>query len=191
MNDIEIEIQVNIENNKPLLDFLEKNAEFKSEKHQVDEYFSPTHRDFLAVRPIKEWLRLRNAGRNHSITYKNWHFDKNGKSHYCDEFETKIEDLNQVKKILSVLNFKPIVKVDKIRKSWIHKDYEISLDLIKGLGSFVEIEYINKAEKVNPDKITEAMINFLKDIGCGKIKRNYVGYPFQLLFPEEVKYEEL
>jgi len=34
------------------------------------------------------------------------------------------------------------------------------------------------------------MIKFLKNIGCGKIKRNYVGYPFQLLFPSEVKLEE-
>jgi len=34
------------------------------------------------------------------------------------------------------------------------------------------------------------MVNFLKSIGCGKIERNYVGYLFQLLFPEEVKFEE-
>jgi len=28
-------------------------------------------------------------------------------------------------------------------------------------------------------------------LGCGEIKRNYVGYPFQLLFPDEVKYDVL
>ena len=61
MNNIEIEIQVNIENSKPLIEFLEKNAEFKLEEHQIDEYFSPAHRDFVAVRPVNEWLRLRNS----------------------------------------------------------------------------------------------------------------------------------
>jgi len=190
MNGVEIEIQVNIENSKPLIEFLEKNAEFKSEEHQIDEYFSPTHRDFVAVRPVNEWLRLRNSNGKYSINYKNWHREKNGKSHYCDEYETEMEDFAQLKNILNVLNFKSLVKVDKVRKIWIHKDYEIAVDFVKGLGDFVEIEYIGKNEKVNPKEITEEMIKFLKNIGCGKIKRNYVGYPFQLLFPTEVKFEE-
>jgi adenylate cyclase class 2 len=190
MNNIEIEIQVNIENSKPLIEFLEKNGQFRVEKRQIDEYFSPIHRSFVEVRPIKEWLRLRDSDGKYSINYKNFHFDSDGKSQYCDEYETKIEDLAKLRKILDVLNFKSLVKVDKKRKTWEYKDYEIDLDSIKGLGNFVEIEYIGKDEKVNPEKITAEMINFLKGIGCGKIKRNYVGYPFQLLFPEEVKFEE-
>ena len=55
---------------------------------------------------------------------------------------------------------------------------------------FVEIEYIGKDEEVDPKKVTREMVDFLKNIGCGKIQINYVGYPFQLLFPEEVKFEE-
>ena len=190
MKNVEIEIQVNIENSKPLVEFLEKNAEFKSEKHQVDEYFSPTHRNFIEVRPVKEWLRLRDSGGKYSINYKNWHYDENGKSNYCDEYETKVEDLSQIKKILDTLNFKSIVKVDKLRKTWMYKDYEVAVDSVKELGDFVEIEYIGKDETVNPKKITQEMIYFLKGLACGKIKRNYVGYPFQLLFPKEVKFEE-
>ena len=190
ITNIEIEIQVSIENSKPLIEFLEKEADFKSEKHQIDEYFSPIHRNFIEVRPVKEWLRLRDSSGKYSITYKNWHYDEKGKSHYCDEYETKMEYLTQLKKILDVLNFKSIVKVDKLRKTWIYKNYEIAVDSVKGLGDFVEIEYIGKDDKVDPKKITEEMINFLKNIGCGQIKRNYVGYPFQLLFPEEVKFEE-
>ena len=190
MKNVEIEIQVNIENSDPLIDFLEKNAKFKVKNHQVDEYFSPAHRDFVAVRPVNEWLRLRNSNGKYSINYKNWHREKNGKSHYCDEYETEIEDLFQFKNILNILNFRSLVKVDKVRKIWTYKNCEIAVDSVKGLGDFVEIEYIGKNEKVNPEEITEEMIKFLKNIGCGKIKRNYVGYPFQLLFPSEVKLEE-
>ncbi len=190
MNNIEIEIQVNIQNNKPLIEFLEKSADFKSEKHQIDEYFSPIHRNFIEVRPVKEWLRLRDSGAKYSIIYKNWHYDESGKGHYCDEYETEIKDLNQLRKILDVLNFKSIVKVDKLRKTWIYKDYEINIDSVKGLGDFVEVEYIGKNGKADPEKITEEMISFLKSVGCKNIKRNYVGYPFQLLFPEEVKFEK-
>lgn len=192
MNNIEIEIQVNIENSKPLMEFLEKNGQFKAEKRQIDEYFSPAHRNFIEARPIKEWLRLRDSDGKYSVVYKNWHYDENGKTQYCcDEYETKIEDLAQLRKILDALNFKSLVKVDKKRKTWEYKDYEIDLDAVKGLGDFVEIEYIGKDERANPDKITAEMINFLKELGCGRIKRNSVGYPFQLLFPEEVKFEEL
>lgn len=190
MKNLEIEIQVKIENIKPLLDFLEKNANFKKESHQIDEYFSPAHRNFIDTRPVKEWLRLRNSDGKYSLNYKNWYFDENGKSNYCDEYETELNNLESVKKILEVLNFKSLVKVDKLRKIWIYKDYEIAADSVKGLGDFVEIEYIGQDKKADPKKITDEMINFLKGLNCGKIKRNYVGYPFQLLFPEEVKHEE-
>lgn len=189
MENIEIEITVNIEKSKPLTNFLEKNAEFRKEKHQVDEYFTPAHRNFIKVKPTKEWLRLRDEDGKCSINYKNWHYDEPGKSSYCDEYETEVKDLNKLKKILEVLDFKTLVRVDKIRKTWTYKDYEIDFDSVKGLGDFVEIEYIGK-EQVNPKKTTEEMVNFLKSLGCGKIKRDYTGYPFQLLFPEEVKYEE-
>jgi hypothetical protein len=33
------------------------------------------------------------------------------------------------------------------------------------------------------------MIRFLKEIGCGNIERNFLGYPFMLLYPEKVKFE--
>jgi len=188
-NNIEIEIQVNVENPKPLIESLKTNGNFQAEKHQLDEYFSPAHRDFLATRPVAEWLRLRDADGKCSVSYKNWHFDENGKSHYCDEFETKIESIEQGRKILSALNFKPVVEVDKLRKIWIYKNYEIAVDSVKNLGDFVEIEYIGKDEKVDPKNITDEMVDFLKKTGCGKITRNYVGYPFLLLFPDEVKYE--
>jgi len=186
----EIEIQVKIKNSSKLINFLEKNAEFKKESRQIDEYFYPAHRNFIKIRPIKEWLRLRNSDDRCSITYKNWYYDKNGKSlSYCDEYETFVEDVVQFKKILEALNFQLLVKVDKKRKMWVYKKYEVAVDKIKGLGNFVEIEYIGKNKNIEPKKILAEMISFLKKINCGKIERNYLGYPWQLLFPKEVKHE--
>jgi len=189
--DIEIEIQVSVERIAPLLEFLAKSGQFVSEKRQIDEYFTPTHRDFLAVRPAVEWLRLRNSDGGFSFNYKNWHLDEQGKSHYCDEYETKIDDIDQLRKILQVLNFQSRVVVDKLRKIYLYQDYEIAIDKIEGLGDFVEIEYKGASQDVDPKIITNEMVKFLKDLDCGKISRNYVGYPFQLLFPDEVKYETL
>lgn len=186
---IEIEIKVNVENSQPLLEFLEKNGIFQSEKRQIDEYFSPAHKNFVASRPVAEWLRLRDAEGKYSINYKNWHIEEDGKSHYCDEFETIIDSMEKFKKIFSALDFKPLTTVDKVRKTWRYKDYEIAVDSVKNLGDFVEIEYWGEGSDLNPKKITQGMMNFLKEIGCGKIKRNYVGYPFLVLFPDEAEYE--
>lgn len=193
MKNIEIEIQVNVQNTRILSSFLEKNASFKYRHQQIDEYFTPAHRNFLASRPINEWLRLRNSDDTFFINYKNWHRDKKGKSYYCDEFESKIENINQVRKIFKMLNIKPLIKVDKKRQVWQYQNFEIALDSVKNLGEFVEIEYKNPVtnKKVNPKKITDQMIAFLKSQKCGKIKRNYQGYPFLLLFPNEAKYETI
>jgi hypothetical protein len=35
------------------------------------------------------------------------------------------------------------------------------------------------------------MVEWLRQFNPGRISRNYVGYPFQLLFPKEVEYEEV
>ena len=172
--------------------FLKKQAKFVGEKHQVDEYFSPSHRNFPDSRPVNEWLRLRNSGTHGSITYKNWYHDKKGKSlSYCDEYQTQVKDIRQMKKILKVLNFKSLVIVDKARKVWRYRDYEVSLDKVKGLGDFIEIEYMGKSKNKKPTDIIKEMIEFLKTHDCGKIEKNDVGYPFMLLFPEEVKHEEV
>jgi len=190
MKNKEIEIQVNIEKREALEEFLKENAEFIGEKSQKDDYFSPPHRDFTEIRPIKEWLRVREAGDKAYLNYKNWHYNEAGKSYFCDEYETELKDAGQIRKILEVLDFNHLVTVDKRRRSWRYQDYEVVLDSVEGLGDFVEIEYKGGSD-VDPQQETEKMVRFLKERGCGKIKRNYVGYPFQLLFPKEVKYEEL
>lgn len=187
---IEIEIQVQIENNKDLLKFLKRHAKFIGRERQIDTYYTPAHRNFLSVKPINEWLRLRNASGKYSINYKYWYYDKNGKSDYCDEFETEIGNIESLEKILSALNMKLLIVADKTREIWKYKDYEIALDSVKKLGDFVEMEYKGKATKKTPAEINNEMIEFLKNQNCGKISRNYGGYPFKLLFPGQAKIEE-
>lgn len=189
MQDVEIEIQVRISEPAKLQKFLQDKAKFVGEDYQKDQYFTPPHRNFLSVRPTEEWLRLRESGQA-AITYKKWHYDADGKSQYCDEYETTVQNVDQMHKIFAALDIKSIATVEKTRKKWLYKDYEIALDHVTDLGDFVEIEY-KAVAKEDPKIITNKMIEFLKQIGCGKIERNFVGYPFQLLFPDEVKFEEV
>lgn len=190
MNDIEIEIQVRVSSANKLEDFLKENAEFKGEKYQKDEYYSPAHRDFIAEKPVAEWLRLRESKTN-SITYKNWHYDKDGQSHYCDEFETPVENIEKLRKIFTAIDMGLLTTVEKTRRIWNYQDYEISIDSVTNLGDFVEIEYKGSDSLLTPKKIADDMIGFLKRIDCGKIERNFVGYPFMLLYPEDKVFEEV
>lgn len=186
----EIEIQVQVEKIQPLLKFLAKNGKQVLKARQIDEYFIPKHRNFLKRKPIVEWLRLRDANAQYFINYKYWHVGRDRKSHHAEEYETKIENLEQMKSIFKILNIKPIVIVDKSRTSYLYKNYEISIDHVKGLGDFIELEYKGRTSRP-PREITAEMGHFLKNLGVGKIYKNYVGYPFQLLFPKGFKLEEL
>src|SRR6185503_11658469 len=96
---IEIEIQVQIEKSAALKKFLKKNAKYIGTSRQIDSYYTPQHRNFIKVRPVKEWLRLRDSSGKFSINYKNWYYDKTGRSNYCDEYETPIENIEKMQKI--------------------------------------------------------------------------------------------
>jgi adenylate cyclase, class 2 len=189
MDNIEIEIKAQVEQSKPLRTFLKESAKFTGTKNQIDSYFSPPHRNFMDVRPVKEWLRIRETDKGNSVNYKNWHYNDEGKASHCDEYETIIDNPNNIREVFTRLNYQPLVVVNKKRQTWRYKNYEIALDDVKDLGKFVEIEYKAGTDQ-NPEDITREMINFLKEKNCGTITRVWRGYPFMLMFPDEHHKEE-
>ncbi len=178
---MEIEIKVRIEKGNNLKQFLVKEGKEVHTEQQIDEYYTPAHEDFTAEEPVVEWLRLRDSKGKFSINYKNWHHGTDGKSHHCDEYETKVENIENLRSILTALDFKHLVTVDKLRSVWIYNEYEISFDTVEGLGDFVEIEYKGNTDDVIPSEVTEQMIAFLHNLDCGQLERDFRGYPYLLL----------
>ncbi len=186
MQDIEIEIQTRIQKSETLKKFLEEKATFISENQQIDEYFTPAHKDFVSIKPIEEWFRIREEKGLYTINYKKWHYE-NGIGTYADEYETEIGDKDTARKIFIALDLKLLITVNKTRKKFMYKDYEIAFDNVVGLGNFVEIEYKGK-DSVDPKTTTNEMVDFLKSQDCGDIELNNGGYPMLLLFPEDAHY---
>lgn len=186
MKDIEIEVQVRIEKSDTLKKFLTEHAEFISENQQIDEYFTPAHRNFVAVKPIEEWFRIREEKEKYTVNYKKWHYE-NGLGQYADEYEIAIDDKDTARKILLALDLKSLIVVNKMRKKYMYKDYEIALDTVTGLGNFVEVEYKGEAA-VDPKTTVNEMLEFLKTLDCGTMEFNNGGYPMLLLFPEDAHY---
>ena len=114
----EIEIKVRVSDSAELVRFLNAEAEFTGEQHQMDEYFTPPDRNFTAVRPVNEWLRLRTTDQGSSINYKLWHRDERDASQYADESESAIGDVAALGEILLALKFRSLCTVDKIRRTW-------------------------------------------------------------------------
>ncbi len=185
----EIEIQVKIDGIDKLLKHLKNKAQYISAEWQKDIYFSPSDssKSFLNKTPVDEWLRVRYEDSKTSVTYKNFHREKSGFAKFCDEYNTDIKDGKQMEKVFLALGFVEIITVDKKRKTYMDGDFEISIDDIKNLGRFVEVEYKGKKSKEKYLDIKSSMVQYLKDKGCTNIVANNGGYPFMILFPKKVK----
>ena len=190
MDDVEIEVKVKAKNVALLEKFLSEKGKFTGEAYQKDDYFTPSHRDFMEKKPVEEWFRIR-GGQSGSITYKLFRYDKTGRSSHAVEYETSVGSISQLRKILDALNFKFLVSVEKTRRTWLYGDYEIAIDSVMGLGDFIEVEYKGHDSNVDPKTITEEMIKFLKSVGCTNIQRSHSGYPYALLHPEAQEFENV
>ena len=80
---------------------------------------------------------------------------------------------------LKTEGFEPFMVVDKLRRSYIYKNCEISIDTVKGLGDYIEIEY--KGEGNDVKKVQDLLEDVLKEIGAYVGKRDYKGYAHNLL----------
>jgi len=126
----------------------ELEAKPSSPTHQIDAYYNAPHRDFLAPEAVSEWLRIRTEERGCSINFKCWHpVDALIKTH-ADEYESTIEDVEAVRRLLEALDFTPLVTVDKTREEWKLPEVEVVFDYVQGAGCFVEFEFTGDAENV-------------------------------------------
>jgi len=176
---VEVELKFPVLNSQELVKKLNSLAQHDKSDFQKDTYYIPKHRNFLETTPVSEWLRLREAKGKFSINYKNWHKDKDPKSVSCDEFETKIEDLDALRKIFASLNFEEVITVEKARNTWMYKDVEIAIDSIKELGDFIELE-----AKGNFNNVEEAKAHLyavLKELNAQLGPQDFKGYPYSLL----------
>ncbi|MBN2015779.1 class IV adenylate cyclase [Candidatus Dojkabacteria bacterium] len=140
-NNKEVEFKYRVKNKSKLLKWLRKNAKKAYEYRQVDRYYTPPHKNFFDKEYPNEYLRIRQSGDKFSITYKYWYAMKGTNEHsHCDEYETDVENGEQMKKIFKALDFKLLVIVDKHRTAYNYQNFEIEIDNVKSLGFVCEIE---------------------------------------------------
>ena len=126
-------------------------------RRQCDDYYDAPHRDFAET---DEALRVRRetplpdgigsgdgtiesgdspeSAETTKITYKGPLLDEGSKTRA--EHETEVVDSEAAAGILSGLGFEPAATVVKRREFWTYDGFTVTLDVVDGLGEFVEIE---------------------------------------------------
>lgn len=147
---------------------------------QVDTYFAPKSDNYLLEKYPFKWLSIRQRSGKSILNFKHFHPERAEKHTHCDEFETEITNAENMKSILEELQIVEVVEVNKKRETFLIDDrYEIVLDTVKGLGSYLEIEAMK--DLGNPEITKEQMMDFLTELGIAKFTIDYRGYPFELL----------
>jgi adenylate cyclase class 2 len=179
-DNIEIEIRFPLDEKifSELREKLKKTAKFVKKSHQKDDYFTPVHRNFLDLNLPSEWLRIRTKDGKTMLNYKHWYYpDGVDSGTHCNEFETQVENPEQLNKIFSALDFKKLLTVEKNREIYIYNNqFEISLDSVKNLGHFIEIEAKKNFGSIKQSR--EKLFDFAKSLGLDISNVDKKGYAF-------------
>lgn len=118
---------------------------FSYRQHQVDEYFTSKHKDFIST---EECLRIRSIDSSTILTWKPPSTEEILKSadYWKEEVEFPVNaNPSKVKRFLTALDFVSYVTVEKIREAYADgQGGEVACDEVTGLGFFVELEIQSK-----------------------------------------------
>ncbi|MCX9080940.1 MAG: class IV adenylate cyclase [Candidatus Methanoperedens sp.] len=169
---IEIEVKAFVEDPKKMeRSIIELGATPIGIESQADTYYNAPYRDFGKT---DEALRIRVQDGESMLTYKGPKMDFISKTR--KEVQTKILDTESMGNILSSLGFFPVATVSKKRKNFRIGDFTISLDEVRNLGNFIEVEITVKDPRNHTEKV-ESIFKFIAKLGITRestIRKSYL-----------------
>ena len=139
---------------------------------QRDRYFNHPGRDFAVT---DEAFRIRSVGTSNCITYKGPVLDRATKMRH--EIEIAIADgpeaASQMGELWSALGFRFVREVCKTRTpwrlTWNQHDYELALDEVPALGTFLEIELV--VDDAHREDAKNAILKLAAELGLSNPER--------------------
>lgn len=167
----EIEVKAKVYDPALLLKNLKNlGADFSGPTIQVDSIYVKDKNVFLDFKPETNFLRIREQNGKTVFTLKRSVINELDKI----EKELEIKDKKVMAEILELMDYHEAVKIIKIRRKCYLNNYEICLDKVEDLGSFVEVESLVKDG--NSLKIQSEMFEFLETLGVNKSDQVFEGY---------------
>jgi adenylate cyclase class 2 len=123
-------------------------TEYAKIGNTLEEYLSNSH-----------FVRVRTENGVHKFTVK----DPSRKFSLSKiEHETKIDNREAVENALLLMGYLPVLRINKKRQIAKYKDYEICIDEVDELGSFIEIE---KMSEEDPGIVLKELQDLLFSLG--------------------------
>lgn len=171
MYEVEVKVAANHERVRQELD--ERGADAGETVVQEDTYFDAPHRDFAetdeALR-VREQATVREGkspsdaldGADARVTYKGPLVDEESKTR--EEHETGVESGTELRAVLDGLGFAEVARVRKVRSYYAYEGVTVTLDDVRDLGDYVEVELEVEREADIPGA-RERAYDALRDIG--------------------------
>ena len=99
------------------------------------------------------------------------------------EHEVDVSNENELKEMLQLLGFVQALTITKTRRTAHVGEYEICIDEVEGLGSFIEVEKLLENEEDTEETIRDMKI-FLESLGIAQEDIGVKRYDVQLLEQE-------
>ena len=154
----EIEIKTRIKNKKRLLaKFALLGIRNKNKSHYVDIYFSPKKgKRFVYFKSPR--MRVRKDMTSGTASFE-YHLPSG--IYGGHEREVDISDGDMMDVILKHLDFAEEVRIDKVRSYYEYKHFNVFIDEVKGLGSFLEVEIMEAPNRKTAIKQIKLLLDDL------------------------------
>jgi len=151
---IEVESKVYVRNPSLVRKLARKLGKYTGTEIKIDDYYTQERLDGFP----KDKIRIRKINRHHIVNFKRKLSYDQG-VHAKEEIEHEVIDIKKFMKLIKNLGFRKWMKKEKKCEIYqIKKNFHIELNNVKGLGWFVEIEYLIK----NPSSIKKARVEVVR-----------------------------
>ena len=161
----EIELKFKVDNLDVLINKLkEEQCEISAEKMQNDTIYVQ-NLDDTESKEGSVWLRVRKENDKIELNYKK----QSKKKMESEEIEFEVSSYELANQFLKALGYLPWVEENKKRRYSKYKEYNICIDEVERLGSFIELEIL--VDKDNKEDYELALLEVAKKLGINPDKR--------------------
>lgn len=180
----EIEVKVKTKDNDVVIRQLEAaGCVFTPSVEQDDVTFATTKESMDAFMRSKIFARIRRVTGGDTIFTVKYDDQRHVLGMAAIEHEVKVDSALELEQILLLMGLKRIVRVKKMRRKTKYKEYEICVDDVEELGSYMEIEKMVEKD-VNPHAVHEELVGVLESLGIDLEGRVTKGYDIIMLDKE-------